>query len=434
MMNVLDRWNQEFFELRLSAEVLDLLKDLPNQNTEVHAFVERMFRFMKQAKFPAEDFSVLLGWAVGFLPSRILPSAWGGLIPPITIEGRHQKIDEYLSINPWRPLGPGSTLLDLGCGFPPRTSVDTSERHPEWRVIGADPSFGRYLLYDEQGNYACFREDQTIRYFQPSGMDLSLWDELFRDPEATMARFGALLKRLLDLHPDGNSDQLRVIEEGPVKLIEHPLKSYERPNLSFIEGGIGKVDVRDLDAVRCFNVLMYFDSTYRKNALQWIGEILKPGGLFICGLNWFKSTNTRYSVYRKESDRLAPREFAFSVENIRSLQIVSWFTMHDDDYETCKLAEVLSVIRSDSGFVRDFDKNMDQLQAENGICPRKEDGYLGGVVEGLTPAELEQSIAIIGVQLDARGFSERAAETLKQAGYNAWRNCVGHIAIAPFTS
>ncbi len=432
MTNLLDRWNQEFFEGKLSVEVLDLLQDLPNQNAEVHAFVERIFRFMNQSNIPAEDFSILLGWSVGFLPSRILPSAWGGLIPPITIEGRHKKIDEYLAKNPWRPLGPGSTLLDLGCGFPPRTSVDTSELHPEWRIIGADPSFGRYLLYDEQGNYGCFREDQTIRYFQPSGMDLTLWDELFRDPNATRARFGALLKRLLDLHPDENSGQLRVIEDGPVKLIEHPLKSYERPNLSFIEGGIGKVDVRELDAVRCFNVLMYFDSAYRKNALRWIAEILKPGGLFMCGLNWAKSTNSRYTVYRKESERLTPVEFAFSVENLRTLQIVSWFAMHDDDYETCKMAEVLSVLRCDSGFVRDFDKTMDELQSEYGICPRKEDGYLGGVADGLTPAQLEQGIAAIGDQLDARGYVDRAAAVLRHAGYNAWRNCVGHIAVTPF--
>ena len=76
-MTLLDRWNHEFFDAGLSSEVLDLLKDLPNQNAEVHAFVERMFRFMKHAKFPAKDFSILMGWAVGFLPSRILPGAWG---------------------------------------------------------------------------------------------------------------------------------------------------------------------------------------------------------------------------------------------------------------------------------------------------------------------------------------------------------------------
>src|SRR6185369_5090671 len=100
---------------KLSPAVLEFLKDLPNQSDEVQSFVERMFRFMNLAGFPARDFSVILGWAIGFMPSRILPGAWGGLIPPITLEGRHIKIDDYLASNPWKALRDGSKLLDLGC-------------------------------------------------------------------------------------------------------------------------------------------------------------------------------------------------------------------------------------------------------------------------------------------------------------------------------
>lgn len=430
MTDLVEKWNQEYFEGRLSTDVLYLLKDLPGQSAEVHAFVTRVFRFMKQAKFRPEDFSLLLGWAVGFLPSRILPGAWGGLIPPITIEGRHSKIDTYLELNNWHPLGESSSLLDLGCGFPPQTTVDTAKSYPGWQIIGADPSFGRYILHDEFGDYACFKEDGTLRYFQPSSMDLPRWDDLYKDPDATRSRFVALYKRLRQLPANEISEDLKITEEDSAKLIENPLRMYERSNLTFREGGIGAVDVRNLDAVRCMNVLMYFDAAFREKARRWVAEILKVGGIFICGVDWVRTTSARYTVYQKESNRLVAKEFAFSIENIRAVQFVSWFALHDDDPETCLLAEAVGVLRSDHEFCRDFDHGLDRLLSEIGICPRRSDGYLGGVEEGITPQELERRLATIG-ELDSRGFVERGVEVLTRAGYNAWRNCVGHISFTP---
>jgi SAM-dependent methyltransferase len=369
----------------MSSEALDLLKNLPEQSQEVQTFVERIFRFMKRAKFRAEDFSLFFAWGVGFLPSRILPGAWGGLIPPITIEGRHAKIDEYLSQNPWHPLEQESTLLDLGCGFPPRTSMDTANRFPDWQIIAADPSFGRYIIYNEYADYACFWDDGTIRYFQPSGLDLQRWDALYKNPTKTRERFGTLFNTLRSLQPETGPDELSIVEEGAVKLIKNPLRLFEKSNLSFREAGIGAIDVQNLDAVRCMNVLMYFDRRYREKTIHWVTEILKPGGLFICGVNWARSTFARYTVYQKESNRLVAREFAFSVDNIRAMQIASWFALHDDDYETCMLADTLAVLRSDVVFCHEFDEKMDQLLAEYEICPRGPDGYLGSVPIGIGP-------------------------------------------------
>jgi SAM-dependent methyltransferase len=428
--DLLDSWNRKYFDGRLSPDVLKLMQDLPRQSAEVHAFVERVFGFMKRAKFRAEDFSLALGWAAGFMPSRILPGAWGGIIPPITIEGRHALIDQYLAANPWRRLDPGSTLLDLGCGFPPLTTVDTARKFPDCQIVGADPSFGRYIVYDEDDNYACFREDGTVRYFQPK-MDLIQWEKLYRDPVATKARFTDLLQKLLPLDSNPNSGELRIIEEQGAKLIKNPLRQYEKSNLMFREGGIGTLQISDLDAVRCFNVLIYFDSGYRQKTLRWVAEILKPGGIFLCGMNWTRSTACRTSVYQKKNNSLVIREFAFSIENIRAIQFVSWFAIHDDDYETCLQAEAVSAIRSDSSFCRDFDKAMDELMTESGICPRNADGYLGGAPEGVAPAELERRFVAIVEELDSRGFADRAAAVLREAGYHAWRNCVGHVAISP---
>ncbi|MFQ5704526.1 MAG: hypothetical protein ACE5HT_10950 [Gemmatimonadales bacterium] len=102
-----------------------------------------MFRNMKRARIEAHDFSQFLAWAVGSVVSKFLPGAWGGAIPPVTQPGRHATIDEYMAQSQWRSLEPGSTLLDIGCGFPPVTTADTARRFPEVDVVGADPSFGR---------------------------------------------------------------------------------------------------------------------------------------------------------------------------------------------------------------------------------------------------------------------------------------------------
>jgi len=431
MTNLLDRWNQQYFHGRLAPEVLEHLRDLPGQSAEVHAFVERIFRFMNHAKYPAEDFSVLLAWAIGFLPSRVLPGAWGGLVPPITLEGRHTKINEYLARNPWHPLGSGATLLDLGCGFPPLTTIDTAKAFPDWRITGADPSFGKYIIYDEHNDYACIRSDGSIRYFQPSIMDFGRWESLYQDQVATRAHFSELFAKLRGNLDGVDSGEMSVVEQDGGRLVRNPLRSYETKNLSFQEGGIGDVSIENLDAVRCMNVLMYFDSDARMKARDWIAQILKPNGIFICGVNWFKSTNSRYTVFRKENEHLAAKEFSFSIDNIRTLQIVTWFALHDTDDETCRLAEALRVLRSDVDFLRDFDQALDRIFALHQICARKPDGYLGGISEDITPAELERRLSAAESEIASEGFGEKAVKVLQNAGYDAWLNCVGHISITP---
>ena len=81
------------------------------------------------------------------------------MVPPITLEGRHSGIDEYMARNRWRKLEKGNRFLDLGCGFPPKTTLDSAKRFPESQLTGADPSFGRYLVQDPNGDYGI--EDVT---------------------------------------------------------------------------------------------------------------------------------------------------------------------------------------------------------------------------------------------------------------------------------
>lgn len=84
------------------------------------------------------------------------------------------------------------------------------------------------------------------------------------------------------------------------------------------------------------------------------------------GMNWSRSRKARYATYRAENGGLVPKEFAFSVENIRPVEILTWFALHDDDFETATLAELIGTIRADDGFRSDFDSRMDDILANTG--------------------------------------------------------------------
>ncbi|MBI2502101.1 MAG: hypothetical protein HYW07_02575 [Candidatus Latescibacteria bacterium] len=95
-----------------------------------------------------------------------------------------------------------------------------------------------------------------------------------------------------------------------------------RDNLSFAVGGIGNVHLQDVDVVRCFNVLLYFDDKFREQALDWFQGVLREGGLLFCGANSALSTGFRYFVYQKRGGRLLGREFALTMsprERVRGI-------------------------------------------------------------------------------------------------------------------
>jgi hypothetical protein len=84
------------------------------------------------------------------------PGSWGGKIPPITLPGRHQKLDANATAQPFPSREIPPVLVDAGCGFAPVTTAETARHLPHWRILGVDPAFVEYVLYDADGHYACF--------------------------------------------------------------------------------------------------------------------------------------------------------------------------------------------------------------------------------------------------------------------------------------
>ena len=431
MDSLVERLNTTYFDGRMSPAAMGALAGLPEQSAEMQAVAERMCKYMRVARLGAVNFSDSLAFLIGTIFPGLVPGAWGGKVPPITTPGRHEKIDAYIDGTPWREATAEPTLLDVGCGFPPATTVETATRLPSYRITGLDPLLPYYIVFDELGDYATFDQEGQLEYFQAGIPDAERYAALLKDPAATVARFTGLQRQLLASLPESDTETLATVEQDGARLVKYAVGEYERPNLSFRRGAIGDGGIVELDIVRCFNVLMYFDRPFRQEAVDWAGAVLKPGGVFLCGVNWHRSLESRYSVYRREGARIVAKEFAFSVENIRPFTTpVPWYALHDDEYDTGLLAQLVGLLRSHDTFRQDFDTRLDQLLAERGLFDRDEAGYLRYTMAGMTPEVMELGVEV-GEHLDREGYVERAVAVLQQSGYTAWRNCVGHVAIDP---
>ena len=395
---------------------------------DTQAFIIRMLSLMKRSRYSATAFNPhLLRWLSTTIPS-ILPSAWGGSIPPITLPDRHKKLDEYVARHNWPSDHDPPVFLDVGCGFPPVTTADTARTLSQWNVFGVDSSFADYVLYDSEGHYACFDQDGTFHYFQammtPSGR------ALYADPEATQKRFKQYFDDLFPLLDVSNGTASETVEKDGIKLIRNHIRNFESDNLAFIQSDINNVDIRGANVIRCMNLLIYFESSARKRMLQHAGRLLDDDGILIAGTNGL-GIQSRYTIYRKGADGLMPEEFTFSLDNLGHIAFMSWFTIHDEDPEALLLAELIGVVRSAPRYWAAFSGRLDELLNRHGICTRGTDGFLQFPQEELSPREYLAINAQLWGEMIAEGYLDGAARVLEKAGYDAWRNPVGDLAVRP---
>jgi SAM-dependent methyltransferase len=431
MPTLVEQLVQEHLGGSLPPDFIELTRSIDDEHEEVQDFVRRYFRTMGLAGFRPQDFS----WPMAFQLARSLgglrPGAWGGVPPPVTQAGRNQRFDDYVANNPWWSPRPGASFLDVGCGFPPVTTLDTATRFPELQVTGMDPAFGLYLVYDEAGDYACFDRDSSLRFCYAGNSQAARTAKLYRDLEATRARFAALRERLALLLPAG--DEPAEVEEGSCRIIREPIAAYETDQVHFFEGAIGSASVISADFVRCASVLMYFDRAWRDEARRWLGQLLRPGGVLLHGGSSPVQRSQQYFVWRREGARLVPKEFAISPSNLRpvaDLPFVSW--AEDSDEWSLACALLTPIWTSDTRFRADFDAAHDALLIELDYCRRRLDGFLGPPPESQTPQKAQAALAELDDRIDRDGWVQRAAEVFRRStGKNAWRNSIGHLAVDP---
>ena len=423
------RLNRRYFSEGLPPEFLRGLEHLPLNRADVRGFIERAFALMVAGEFAPRDLSSLQGEILGSLVARILPGGWQGHVPPITVSGRHREIDRYLANCSWRPGGAPGRLLDVGCGFPPFTTVETAEALPGWTVHGIDPSLPACVLYDEHENYATFDAKRKIVYFQPAAPSAENWTALLADAAATRARFASLFAKLARRAPVALARGKTIVAHG-AKLVPQPLRGYERAGLAFSIGGIGSSLRTRYDVVRCFNVLMYFDDTFRSHALAWFAGVLEERGILLTGSNWAFSTESRYFVFQKQHGKLHAREFAFSIDNLCPVAILPWYTTVDDDRELATLTPLLRTLRSNGRFKRRLDEVVDALRLKHGICARNGNGCYGGIDPSRPAHEIWTAAAQISASINDAGLVDAAIRVLQRAGHSVRRNEIGHVAVA----
>jgi CheR methyltransferase, SAM binding domain len=401
---------------------------LAELSPDTQGFILRVLDLMKRSRYPLTGFNpALIRWLSSTIPS-ILPGAWGGRIPPITVQGRHRKLDDYVAGQNFSPDKGQNIFVDIGCGFPPVTTADTASRFPDWQIYGVDRSFADYVLYDTWGHYACFNQEGEFLYFQ-AFLDVA-GRTLYADPEGTKKRFNQLFEDLFPLLRNSDTLLSETVEKDENKLIHHHIMDFETENLRFINSDMMDLGPMAAKVIRCMNVFLYFTRDIKKEMLDQLKDHLQNNGLLLIGTNGF-GIQSRYAVYQKESDDLSLREFAFSLDNLGHITFIPWLTIHDNDPEAMLLAELSGKIRSHPSFWIQFSKHLDQLLEYHGFCKRKTDGFLHFPEEEMLPKNFLEKNALLWQEMQEKGYIEGAVDVLEKAGYDAWINSAGDIAVRP---
>ena len=83
-------------------------------------------------------------------------------------------------------------MLDVACGFPPMSTLDSATALAGWEIVGVDRVLPHSLVHDGVGNYAVFDDAGRATYFQPLVPTGESWAVLLADWEAPSSRFEAL--------------------------------------------------------------------------------------------------------------------------------------------------------------------------------------------------------------------------------------------------
>ena len=416
----------QFLGQRLPANLADQIQ-WPALAADARGVILRLLALMQRSSCPATEFNEQMIWLLATVTPAMLPAAWGGRIPPLTAPGRHRKFDAYVKhhLRPTPDKRPA--FLDLGCGFPPLTTVDTAGTLPDWQVYGVDPAFFRYVLYDAEGRYACFNRDGQFQYFQSPAKPLT------DTPEEVRRSFRSLFADLYPLLPPSHGQERVSVGKNGHTLVSNHIRDYETENLTFIKATIEDLRLPPAHCIRCLNVLLYFDKPIRDTMLASIAEMLEEGGLLMSGFNHPFGIYARYAVYRKESGGIRPCEFAFSLDNLRPLGIGPWLTLTEDDQEAELLADLTLAIRRDHHFWREFSADVNDRRLKLGICREADDGVcrFPEAMHKAAPLLLAEKTTALWHHIDAAGYTDGAIEALVRAGYEAWRNPAGDIAVLP---
>ncbi len=387
------------------------------ETAQVRAYLG-ILRRMSSAGMPARAFtSHFVGLLATFL-LELVPAARRGLVPGLSFPGRHTRADRWMAdvLARKRPRD-GYTVFDIGCGYPPHTSVDLANAWPASKIVAVDPQLPAYLL-EHSGVRAFFGRDRTLSY---AVSDAALARVNDADTRAALIDAFARASLMLGELRSGEGE----LDGARFRLVKDPVQDHERENMSFETASIEGFGRRDADYVRCLNVLAYFPEPARTRARSALAQLLLPGGLLLTGSNFIAGSEAHYTVYERRSE-LKRVEIGFGIDNLRPLGPLPWLELHRDP-EVQQLAGYVRAIRSDTAFSQDFDLTFERVTGELGLLDASADDF---DIAPLPPTRAHDVLRALLTKLDDLGFVERAAAVLRTRGYDAARNATGDISVA----
>jgi hypothetical protein len=207
---------------RLAPVVLERLAALPVERADVRAFVERAFHLIRQAglrrpmshRFRVNSSVADRAPAAGHL---------GRPGSPITGRGPHRRFDDLVQ----RLCGDKGRMLDIACGFPPFTSVDSASALPGWT---SSASIARCRSFFSRMDWGTMRRSTPTERCSISSRSRADQGKL----EALLVDYDGSKRSLEELFR-----QLRA--GGAVSrasLRQHPVTWYERDNLTFVRADL----------------------------------------------------------------------------------------------------------------------------------------------------------------------------------------------------
>ena len=419
--------NTRYYDGDLPPSIMEVLLGVERRGPEIQELTERIIRFASESGIPAKRLSPLglASFGDGSAESR-LPALNGGHVPPLTLPGRHGKLDELIQLLD----GPGwrsKKMLDYGCGYPPVTTVDFSNAMPGWRIVGLDPLVQPYFLYSPEGDIAIFDAFHRCLRLTPNGdKDTADRTRFFADTSVREHFLQKLLK--LESHTDG-TDYCEYSEED-WKLVANPFSEHRSERVNFVATDSDSAENEPFSVVRCMNVFMYMET--RTQFLESISKVLEPDGMVIAGRDAIASAEATLFIYRFYGDRLRAEEFCFSVDCLRPSAIMPWYTFYDTDPDTVAMVSLSRVLRQNREFSRTLDSAFDDLWRRLGWYEFEDDlpvpvTDFGGWAKGFRIVlDLIATTQIQGVAI-----TDLVVEELVARGIDTRKNEIGFISVVP---
>jgi len=164
MKKLVKEWNEKYFDNKLSDGILHILDEIDESDAELISFIDSIFYNIHLAEYPPYDFSEQLATEFARKAKFYMPSRWSR-IPSATQKNRMKYVDSLIE-NLLTKNKKNINFLDAACGYPPVTTIELSERFPNWNIIGIDPNFPDYVLTDESGVPAGFDSMGHLMFVQ----------------------------------------------------------------------------------------------------------------------------------------------------------------------------------------------------------------------------------------------------------------------------